>query len=130
MTLESQIRNIQAQVSNLKTEGDSIKSTVEPTFPVITKFAFRELLTQLQETVWDNYDILKDTLGLTNDQFMAIRTFRARFDSAEKVTLTDAYLVQGLSALASWNLTLNEQPVFTQAEADRILAGQPFIEAE
>ena len=125
MTLESQIQAIQTQVSNLKTEVDSIKSTVEPTFPVITKFAFRELLTQLQETVWDNYDILKDTLGLTTDQYMAIRTFRARFDSAEKVTLTDTYLVQGMYALASWNFTLNEQPVFTQADAVRILAAQP-----
>ncbi len=123
-TLQGQIQATSQKINALEQRLNQIQSEVQPQWPVITKFHFRSLLTPTQETVWDNYDILKETLGLTNEQFMAIRTFRARFDSAEKITMTDAYLIQGLSALAAWELELNSELVFTQEDADRILAGR------
>lgn len=99
-------------------------------WPVITKYMFCEkLLTPIQKFIWDNYDLLKAELGLTDEQFMQLRSFKASFDRAEKVTMDDDLMVEGLSILASWNLTYNEDPVFTQEDVDRILSGQPLYEA-
>ena len=95
-----------------------------PGWPVISKFVFRQLLTDTQKMVWDNYDVLKTDLGLTDMQFMQMRSFRADFDSAQEVTMDQPLVVNGLTLLASWNLALDGNPVFTQADAERILAGQ------
>ncbi len=93
-------------------------------WPVITKFEFRQLLTNTQKLVWDNFDLMKDALALTDMQFMQLRSFKADFDSAQLVTMDSPLMVGGLGTMASWNLTLDGQVVFTQADVDRILAGQ------
>jgi hypothetical protein len=126
-TLQGQIQSTASRMNTLEQRLNQIQQGVTPSWPVITKFAFRELLTPIQEMVWDNYDLLKEDLTLSNEQFMAIRTLRARFDSAEKITMTDQYLIAGLHNLVTWGLTLNGEPVFTTEEVDRILAGQPVV---
>ena len=96
-------------------------------FPLVTKFAFRQLLTPSQKMVFDNFDLLAETLGLTSMQVMQLRIFKADFDSAIKVNMQEPTMIQGLQAIASWNLELDSQPVFTEADVDRILAGiQPL----
>ena len=95
-----------------------------PGWPEITKFEFRQLLTPEQKLVWDNFDVLKTELALTDLQFMQMRSFKADFDSAQLVTMDSPLMIGGLGVMASWELTLNGQPVFTQADVDRILAGQ------
>ena len=123
-TLQGQIQATASQLQTLQQRVDGIQREISPTWPVITKFHYRTLLTPIQELIWDNYDVLKTSLGLTDEQFMQLRTFRARFESAEKITMTDDYMVNGLNAVAAWNLTYNAAPVFTVEDAERILAGQ------
>ena len=93
-------------------------------WPVISKYDFRQLLTDLQKLVWDNYDILKVDLGLTDMQFMQLRSFRADFDSAQVVTMDAPLMVNGLGTIATWNLQYSGQAVFTQADVTRILNGE------
>ena len=93
-------------------------------WPVISKYDFRQLLTDMQKLVWDNYDVLKTELGLTDMQFMQLRSFRADFDSAQVVTMDAPLMVNGLGTIAGWGLEYGGQAVFTQADVDRILNGE------
>ena len=128
MTLESQIksmqRNLQSQIDSITQTVNSLQTTINPQFPIISKFQFRKLLTQNQELIWDNYDILKDILGLTAEQFMALRTFRAMFDTAEKLDMTEDYMVNGMHAIAGWGLQYDGQHVFELTDVERILRGE------
>jgi hypothetical protein len=94
-------------------------------FPLITKFTFRQLLNSLQKLVWDNFDLLKEQLGLTDMQFMQMRSFRADFDSSRKVNMELPLMTGGLQTIADWELELDGQAVFTDADVERILAGTP-----
>ncbi|MBE0584133.1 MAG: hypothetical protein IH612_10300 [Desulfofustis sp.] len=95
------------------------------TVRVMSKYEFRKLLTGSQKLVWDNYDILKGSLGLTDMQYMMMRTFRADFDVANEVDLGDQLLIDGMYSAASWGLQLDGVPVFTTDDVTRILSGNP-----
>ena len=128
MTLDSQIKSIasnqatlQSQVQSLKTEVDSIKQETIPAWPVITKYSFRQLLTQEQILLWDNWQEMD--LGLTQEEKWQMNSFFKSFDSAEKVTMTDPMMQAGMAFFVAKGL-------LTQDEADRILAGQAPVEPE
>jgi len=104
--------------------GSAFVAVAATAGPVMSKYVFRQLLTDQQKLVWDNYDLLKTALGLTDQQYMMMRSFRADFEAAEELNLEEPLLINGLNAVASWGLQLDGQDVFTSADVARILAGQ------
>ena len=129
MTLEKTVTNIitdqqalKLTVGRLRRDVDALKSEMTRG-DNITKYEFRNLLTQTQKLVLDNFYLLKDDLLLTNTQLAILTTFKADFDAATSISLSDPLLVDGLNLVASWNLIYNDEPVFTQDDVDRILNG-------
>jgi hypothetical protein len=121
--------NMKLTVGRLKRDVDALKSELT-LGDNITKHQFRNLLTQTQKIVLDNFYLLKDDLFLTNTQLAILTTFKADFDAATSISLSDPLLVDGLNLVASWNLIYNNEPVFTQDDVDRILNGNDLNKEE
>jgi len=75
--------------------------------------------------VWDNYDLLKTTLGLSDEQFMAMRSFRADFELVEgSVDLSVPLMIGGMQTISSWDLQFQGGAIFPASEVTRILNGE------
>ena len=96
-----------------------------PDYPMVSKTQFRALLTPAQKLVWDNYDLLKTTLGLSDEQFMAMRSFRADFELVEgSVDLSVPLMIGGMQTISSWDLQFQGGAIFPASEVTRILNGE------
>jgi hypothetical protein len=130
MTLESRINSAIKTGQETKLELGRMKRRVEAIEKDttlqgnLTKYQFRGLLTQTQKLIFDNFELLKDDLGLTTLQVAQLRTWTKDFELASSVDLNDPLLAIGLNMVLAWDLQYNGAPVFTQADVDRILAGE------
>jgi hypothetical protein len=130
MTLESRINSAIKTGQETKLELGRMKRRVEAIEKDttlqgnLTKYQFRGLLTQTQKLIFDNFELLKDDLGLTTLQVAQLRTWTKDFELASSVDLNDPLLAIGLNMVLAWDLQYNGEPVFTQADVDRILAGE------
>ena len=115
-TLQGQIQATQSKLQNLEQRINQLQSEVAPSWPIITKYAFRQLLTLEQLLVWDNWQDME--LGLTQDEKWQMNSFFKTFESVEKVTMTSPMMQNGMAFFVAKGL-------ISQEEADRILAGQP-----
>ena len=121
-TLQNDIQNMQRRIDTLQSRVYRMQTEVSPSWPIITKYAFRQLLTQDQRLMWDNWSEME--LGLTQQEKWQMNSFFKSFDAAEKVTMTDQMMTEGMAFFVAKGL-------ITQEEADRILAGQqPVTEPE
>ena len=120
-TLQGQIQATQSKLNTLEQRINQLQNEVAPSWPVITKYAFRQLLTPEQVLIWDNWQDMD--LGLTQEEKWQMNSFFKSFDAAEKVTMTDPLMVQGMVFFVAKGL-------MTQEEVDRILAGQPVPVAD
>jgi len=130
MTLESRINSAIKTGQETKLELGRMKRRVEAIEKDttlqgnLTKYQFRGLLTQTQKLVFDNFELLQTDLGLTTLQVAQLRTWTKDFELASSVDLNDPLLAIGLNMVLAWDLQYNGEPVFTQADVDRILAGE------
>ena len=115
-TLQGQIQGAMSQIAQLEQRINQLQNEVAPSWPVITKYAFRQLLTNEQMLMWDNWQDME--LGLTQQEKWQMNSFFKSFDTAEKVTMTSPMMLAGMEFFVAKGL-------LTQEEADRILAGQP-----
>ena len=115
-TLQGQIQATQSKLNTLEQRINQLQNEVAPSWPIITKYAFRQLLTNEQMLMWDNWQDME--LGLTQQEKWQMNSFFKSFDTAEKVTMTDPMMQDGMEFFVAKGL-------LTQEEADRILAGQP-----
>ena len=115
-TLQGQIQATQSKLNTLEQRINQLQNEVAPSWPIITKYAFRQLLTNEQMLMWDNWQDME--LGLTQQEKWQMNSFFKSFDTAEKVTMTDPMMQDGMAFFVTKGL-------LTQEEADRILAGQP-----
>ena len=120
-TLQNDIQNMQRRIDALQSKVHRLQTEVSPAFPTITKFSFRQLLTPEQLRLWDNWKDME--LGLTQEEKWDMNTFFKSFDAAEKVTMTDPLMQNGMEFFVTKGL-------ITQEEADRILAGQQPVTTE
>lgn len=130
MTLETTIKavvndqfQLKMTVNRMKREVDLLKKEMTRG-DNLTKYQFRNLLTQTQKLIFDNFELLKNDLGLTVVQVAQLRTWTKDFEMASSVDLNDPSLSVGLNMVLTWNLQYNGEVVFTQADVDRILAGE------
>ena len=115
-TLQGQIQGAMSQIAQLERRINQLQNEVAPSWPIITKYAFRKLLTNEQMILWDNWQDME--LGLTQQEKWQMNSFFKSFDTAEKVTMTSPMMLAGMEFFVAKGL-------LTQEEADRILAGQP-----
>ena len=114
-TLQGQIQGAMSQIAQLERRLNQVQQDITPSWPVLTKYAFRKLLTQDQLLMWDNWQDME--LGLTQQEKWQMNSFFKSFDAAEKVTMTDPMMQDGMAFFVAKGL-------ISQEEADRILAGQ------
>jgi hypothetical protein len=130
MTLESRLNSAIETTQRTALELGRMKRRVEAIEKDttlqgnLTKYQFRGLLTQTQKLVFDNFELLQTDLGLTTLQVAQLRTWTKDFELASSVDLNDPLLAIGLNMVLAWDLQYNGEPVFTQADVDRILAGE------
>jgi len=132
-TLDNKLKDVINLTNHLSIEVGRMKRRVEviendtTLKGNITKHQFRNLLTQTQKLIFDNFELLKDDLGLTTIQVAQLRTWTKDFELAANIDLNDPLLTMGLNMVLQWNLQYNGGPVFTEADIERILAGDPII---
>ena len=107
-----------------KSNAQRLVNSLIDQWPMISKQSFRKRMNLNQKLVWDNFEILKDSLGLTDNQVMLLRTFKADFDSCEKIRIDDDILINGLRFVASWNLVFQGEPIFDEEQVTEILGGK------
>ena len=129
-TLDAKLKDVINTTQNLKLELGRMKRRVEAIENDttlqgnLTKYQFRNLLTPVQKIVFDNFALLKEDLGLSTTQVALLRTWTKDFEMASNVDLNDPQLVTGLNMVLAWDLQYEGEPVFTQADIDRILTGE------
>jgi len=129
-TLDAKLKDVINTTQNLKFQIGRMKRRVEAIENDttlqgnLTKYQFRNLLTPVQKIVFDNFALLKEDLGLSTTQVALLRTWTKDFEMASNVDLNDPQLVTGLNMVLAWDLQYEGEPVFTQADIDRILTGE------
>ena len=129
-TLDAKLKDVIKSTQHLKLEIGRMKRRVEAIENDttlqgnLTKYQFRNLLTPVQKIVFDNFALLKEDLGLSTTQVALLRTWTKDFEMASNVDLNDPQLVTGLNMVLAWDLQYEGEPVFTQADIDRILTGE------
>jgi len=129
-TLDAKLKDVINTTQNLKLKIGRMKRRVEAIENDttlqgnLTKYQFRNLLTPVQKIVFDNFALLKEDLGLSTTQVALLRTWTKDFEMASNVDLNDPQLVTGLNMVLAWDLQYEGEPVFTQADIDRILTGE------
>lgn len=105
---------LQGRIDGMAGRLAAIEHETVARWPIMTKFGFRQLLTNEQMLMWDNW--LDMELGLTQQEKWQMNSFFKSFDTAEKVTMTDPMMTDGMAFFVAKGL-------LTQDESDRILAG-------
>ncbi len=114
MTLQSELQNTKERLDRMEKQVRDVLRDTNPSWPVVTKFAFRKLLTPEQLVLWDNWRDMD--LGLTQEEKWQMNSFFKSFESAEKITMTDDMMQQGMTFFVT-------KALVAQDEADRVLAG-------